>query len=211
MAVQHYESKDIMPMVLSVLTIAVFNLTHVAFKVAIEKEFPDIKGLISTDILDQPALEMLETMPENEWSKLISECIHSIENSMTALAFYYDQDWHLEFRKTKPIDMSIDFLKKIGFYRNGDEFENHWDELENITRFCSYVFYLLCKVIVSGRIDFDVYYDGYDIDHARVYMEDLAILANAEQQDVLVLSNLGFEMLDYYVRLVQLESGDELY
>ncbi|SEA41403.1 hypothetical protein [Pedobacter hartonius] len=211
MAVQHYESKDIMPMVLSVLTIAVFNLTHVAFKVAIEKEFPDIKGLISTDILDKPALEMLETMPENEWSKLISECIHSIENSITTLAFYYDQDWHQEFKKTKPIDMSIDFLKKIGFYRNDDEFENHWDELENITRFCSYVFYLLCKIILSGRIDFDVYYEGYDIDFARLYMEDLAVLANGNQQDVLVLSNLGFEMLDYYVRLVQLESRDGLH
>jgi hypothetical protein len=210
MAVQHYESKDIMPMVLSVLTIAVFNLTHVAFKVAIEKEFPDINGLISTDILDKPALDMLETMPEKEWSKLISGCIHSIENSVTTLAFYYDQDWHTEFRKTKPVDISIDFLKKIGFYRPDDEFKNHWDELENITRFCSYVFYLLCKIILFGRIDFDFYYNGYDVDHARTYMEELAVLVNGNKQDVLILSNLGFEMLDYYVRLVELESGNSL-
>ena len=198
-----------MPMVLSVLTISVFNLTHVAFKVAVEKEFSDLKGLIDTDVLDKAAMEMLETMPENEWSTLMSECIHSVQNTITALAFYDERDWHKEFILTKPIDLSVEFLSRLGFYKTDDEFDTHWEQMEWLTRFCSYVFYMLCQVMKYGKIDFGQLDGGYDFEYPEAYMNNLAALAEGESEEILVLSILAIEMLNYYIRLVELESRSD--
>lgn len=206
MAVQYYAREDIQPLVVSVASMTMFYVTHVSFKVAVEKEFPDLKGLISTDVLDRPALEMLETMEENEWSSLISECILSIQDGISRLSDHYNLDWRKEFKCPRALELSTGFLMKIGFYVDEDNFENHWSELERITRFCSYVYYMLCRVLLYEQVDFDVYYDGYDIDGALPYMEDLVRMGNEEEYDVVLLGLMGVEMLGYYVRLVELES-----
>jgi hypothetical protein len=206
MAVQYYARKDIPPLVVSIVSMTMFYLTHVSFKVAIEKEFPDLEGLISTDILDGSTLEMLETMEENEWSNLVSSCIWSIKESISKLADHYGLDWREEFNKELPVDLSTDFLLKIGFYDKSNHYENHWKELERVTRFSSYVYYLLCRLLLFEEVDFNSYREDDHTNSTLPYLEDLVRMEGKEEYDVAILGMLGLDMLNYYIKLVALEN-----
>ena len=60
-----------------------------------------------------------------------------------------------------------------------------------------------------GKIDFGQLDGGYDFEYPEAYMNNLAALAEGESEEILVLSILAIEMLNYYIRLVELESRSD--
>lgn len=80
-----YDAEDILPLTLNVLNKCVNSYACNAYKLVVDREYPDLKGMVVTDRLDDVAIELLDCV-QTIWFEIITDSIAALNKTMESLA-----------------------------------------------------------------------------------------------------------------------------
>ena len=169
MKITTYEEKDIFPIIIAVLGICTTNFLCNIFKVIVDRDYPDLKGLVHTEKLDEASLSLINNV-EAKWFHIVKPCIYALENTCISLANLYGVDEEAIGDDEEILDMAMEFLSHIiidNFPRFHNEIEENTQEEEDFddhTRQFSMsliaVVNFLCKLITNkGAVNLNESWD----------------------------------------------------
>ena len=86
-----YKEADLLPLTISALILCVNNFTCNAYKVVIDREYPDLKDVVLTDTLDEAAFDLLNTV-RTDWFDIVTASIGGLDKTLKSLANIHGLD-----------------------------------------------------------------------------------------------------------------------
>lgn len=93
MEIRTYKEEDLIPLSISVLDQLLYSYLVFTMKFIIEHIYPDLKGLIATEVLDETSYELLESS-DDELQKFTFDTADAIVDSILSLTNIYGFDLH---------------------------------------------------------------------------------------------------------------------
>jgi hypothetical protein len=137
-----YDETDILPLTIFVLNLCVHNYTCNAYKLVIDREYPDLKGVVLTDILDENAIDLLDDV-RTDWFEVVTVSIAAVNKTLKSLAKIHELDVQAIVDDNRIYDLAIDFYDGIivdNFVSDGEEAPEN-DDLADTLR--SYAFSII--------------------------------------------------------------------
>jgi len=161
-----YDQKDFIPIAITVLNMCFHGFLCNSFKLIVLQDFPDLKGMISTDELDPYTLELLDHV-ESDWFKVVGQSTGAINNTLHDLANIYGINIQQTVDDNRIYTLSADFYLEIIvdiFARDGEELTTDDDYQHNFSVYSLSVIVIvntLCDMIVNrGVIDLSLAWDN---------------------------------------------------
>ena len=162
MAITSYEKEDIFPLVISVLDECYLAYLFNSYKVIIETDFPDLKGEINVDLLDDHAIALLNSY-DNEWMTVVKNIIFDIGKAEMSIANLYNLDGYtvIEDKRIKELAIEFYYDLELDLFRPiKEEYAVDMDFNDKFYWFSDSILLIvncLCELIVcEGKIDLDL-------------------------------------------------------
>ena len=153
--------EDRIPVVIHVLNRCSCFYSGIAFKFAVKDYYPDLKGMVATDVIDQASADLLNSLlHDNKVLPVMLNSIAALQNAQTTIADVYGIDEN---------DLSDDdrgFLLAYMIYQEtifdnfpmDDDYDGYDDDtyMEDLELYASslvYVIYLLFLILSKGEAD----------------------------------------------------------
>lgn len=202
MAVIKYKSEDVIPIVASVLSVAMVSFVNYVFKIALEGEFADLKGLVSIDEYDECNSELLSQL-DDELTVSLAPCLQDFQDCLESFTNIYALSLEDIFTDERITAMADDIFLSLCY----DTIEPNKDRKDAILSLMWFfyailgVLELLCILIEKEELDLesieenpDDYYDYLILDRP-----------NSENPDINRLIELGVKLNSYNDLLVGLD------
>ncbi|SDZ84675.1 hypothetical protein [Pedobacter hartonius] len=160
MKITTYEQRDLIPLTISVLgTISFFNACN-TLKYLVETEFCDLKGLISTDTLDDSSIALLDVV-DNDFHKITYDSMTGIYETAHSLANIYGLDIGTIIRDERLTEMGEDFVLEliVDQFPEDNFVDEDFEPAESLDLFAFSlvnVVNFLCSMLLAGKVDFDL-------------------------------------------------------
>lgn len=122
-----YKEGDILPITIITLSICLQNYICNAYKLAIDKLCPDLKGKVATDTFDNSTIEFLEAIQE-KWCVIMTYSMGTINRTLQSLANINGLDLQAVINDERIENLAIDiYLEVIQDWLYLDTNEHEYD------------------------------------------------------------------------------------
>jgi hypothetical protein len=118
MATLRYETKDVLPIVLIALNYLSCDLTTSIFKIALDNQFADLKGLVDPEEMDQAMNDMTEKL-DDPLSVVLRTFSQQLMDCYSRLAIVHNYDLEELFIDDRLTDLATDIYTARSFYTQG--------------------------------------------------------------------------------------------
>jgi hypothetical protein len=202
-----YDENDILPITIVTLNICLQFYIINAFKLVVDRECPDLKGLVSTDTIDESILDVFECV-DNEWFDIMTDSMAAINNTLYSLANINGLDLQALVDDIRIDDLAQDLYDNIVidvFLFDGEEPTDLQNLADDMTL---YTFSLLGLVHCLFELTISRSYDE-EIDWSDFWITQGFDLVKYEEQEhritLNLLHNLWLQLNEDQCKLVELD------
>jgi hypothetical protein len=197
--------EDCVPLALHVLKITLDNYLCNVFKFLIQESYPDLKGVVPTDCLDESSFELLETI-STEPLTIVLQSLEAIKETCDSIINIYGIDSDKVFEDERLFVLAKEFYFSIiinNFPLDGRGDSSTMSDYENYLILYAVstvgVVNLLCKLLADSEVDFEYAWGDESLDVEFLYT-DYSQRENSVA--IRLLQQLGYTLNDHEAEIV---------
>lgn len=201
MAKVKYETADILPMVIMVLTYTMSDFIMSAYKVALDNQFIDLAEMVDSEEMDQQVIDLVQGL-DDPLSLLVQEVVDSISDYNNHICMLHGID-HPELCINERIrDLAGEFYAALSLYCPGNyRSKGNLGDLYCFTFCVDHIIYRLCETMIIEKRTFPmVVYKRW----RSMKKVNFADFNKCDLYEVRLLVNLGLRLDDLCDRIVDI-------
>lgn len=147
-----YQSSDIVPVALNIMSLSVVTFAEYGFKSALEGELKELKSLVGTEITDGSIFELLDGL-EDEISRFVIRSIITIDDYITTFRLMHNIDLEELFEDQRIRTLSDDLYTVLFAYADGLVEKNLRMAMEELPLTVANALFYLCRLFLHGEIN----------------------------------------------------------
>ncbi|MBB5634767.1 hypothetical protein HDE68_000652 [Pedobacter cryoconitis] len=152
MAVTKYNSEDIIPIVVHILSFSTMKFAEYGYRSIVENEVTHLKGLDESDITPVMYFELLEAS-DDEISVAIRDCIAHIDATVDTFCLLYGLDLDVLYSDERIHELACALYFDLCDYTEGVIEEDMEGAITELPFATANAFFFLCKLVLQEEID----------------------------------------------------------
>lgn len=159
MGLTKYAEKDIIPIVIHVLSFTAVKFAEYGYKALMEEEMPELLALDEDDVDPIMHFQVLDAS-EDEISQAINKCIQLIDGTIDTFRIMYGIDLEELYTDERIGELANQLYADLYFYADGIIEDNISSAVMELPFTAANALFFLCKLIIHHEIDADLSMDG---------------------------------------------------
>jgi hypothetical protein len=205
-----YKKEELIPLTVVVLGFIQYNYVSFTLKFLIENIYPDLKGLINTDEVDDASLELINSF-DDPIVNLVSYTNGAIIDTIESIINIYGLDMEVIAENKRLRNMANNFYWNLVI----DEFPRDYepnDEDQTLPYGCFDFYYVsmvnvvafLCYLLSDGKVNFEQSFGGESCDYLFFLGEDYSEKEHAFT--LKLLQELGELLNNHHEDIIDVEN-----